>query len=290
MKSSLRNIWSVLRVNQWVKNLLLLAAPAGAGVLLEPDSLVEILIALMSFSLGASALYIVNDITDLERDRAHAKKMNRPLASGAISLGSAVALGVLCAAVALGLAWAFLPSAFLWVLAAYAINTLLYTWWGKHIPIVDVMQVALGFVLRAVAGAAATSVPLSQWFMAAAMFGSLLMVSGKRSSELDNVGDDGSTRRVLSAYSSEYLHQIMVISAAALLLTYALWALGDTEAPINAPWALISFAPFVYSVFRYMYLSDSGDAEQPEQLLVKDRGLQLGALTWVVTIGIGIYA
>jgi decaprenyl-phosphate phosphoribosyltransferase len=182
-----------------------------------------------------------------------------------------------------------LPEAFRWVLAAYAVNTVLYGLWGKHVPTVDVMQVALGFVLRAVAGAAATGVSLSQWFMAAAMFGSLLMVAGKRASELAHVGEEAETRPVLNSYSTEYLHQIMVISASALLLTYALWALGDTEAPIRDPWALISFAPFVYSVFRYMHLSDTGMAEQPERLVLIDRGLQLGVLAWAVSIGIGIY-
>lgn len=288
--SILRLQLSALRVNQWLKNLLVFAAPAGAGVLFERDFLEATLLAFVAFSLAASALYVANDIRDVESDRLHPRKRERPIASGRLPIPVAAAIAAVCALAAAVIAVAFLPMAFLWVLVAYAGNTLLYTIFGKHIPIVDIMQVALGFVLRAVAGAAATGVPLSQWFMAAAMFGSLLMVAGKRSSELDHVGDDGSTRPVLETYSSEYLHQIMVISAAALLLTYALWALSDTEAPISDQWALISFAPFVYSVFRYLHLSDAGDAEQPERLLIVDRGLQLGALIWVVTIGIGIYA
>jgi decaprenyl-phosphate phosphoribosyltransferase len=286
----LRLVFSLLRVNQWVKNILVFAAPAGAGVLFETESLQATLLAFVAFSFTASALYIVNDIIDMEGDRRHPRKMSRPIASGRVSVPVAVVVAVallLGSAVVAGL---FLPAGFWVVLMAYVANTILYTWWGKHVPIVDVMQVALGFVLRAVAGAEATVVPLSQWFMAAAMFGSLLMVAGKRSSELAHVSDEGTTRSVLRSYTTDYLRQIMVISAAALLLTYAMWALSDTEAPIMDPWALISFAPFVYSVFRYMYLSDTGDAEQPERLVFVDRGLQLGALTWVATIGIGIYA
>ena len=286
----MREIASALRVNQWLKNVLVFAAPAGAGVLFEGDSLRAALLAFVVFSLTASALYIVNDIIDVESDRQHPRKMNRAIASGRVSVPVALAMVVallMGAAVVSGL---FLPAEFWVVLMAYVANTILYTWWGKHVPIVDVMQVALGFVLRAVAGAVATDVPLSQWFMAAAMFGSLLMVAGKRSSELAHVADEGNTRSVLRSYTTDYLGQIMVISAAALLLTYAMWALSDTEAPIMEPWALISFAPFVYSVFRYMYLSDTGDAEQPERLVFVDRGLQLGALIWVATIGIGIYA
>lgn len=286
---SLRLISSTLRVTQWIKNVLVFAAPAGAGVLLEPDSLIATLAAFLSFSLAASALYVANDIRDAEGDRRHPIKQHRPIASGRISVPAAATIGILSAVVSLGIAAWSLPVEFLWVLAAYAANTLLYSSWGKHVPTVDVMQVALGFVLRAVAGAAATGVPLSQWFLAAAMFGSLLMVAGKRSSELVHVGVEKSTRPVLNTYSGEYLHQIMVISAAALLLTYAMWALGDTEAPIREPWALISFVPFVYSVFRYMNLSDTGDAEQPERLVFIDRGLQVGALAWVVSIGVGLY-
>lgn len=285
-----RIVLRTLRVNQWIKNVLVFAAPAGAGVLLESESLFATLMAFVSFSLAASALYVANDIRDLDSDREHDWKRKRPIASGAMSVPFALVLALLSAGGSLTIALAFLPPAFVWVLAAYVSNTLVYTWWGKHVPIVDVMQVALGFVLRAVAGAAATGVGLSQWFMAAAMFGSLLMVSGKRSSELAHVGEENSTRPVLRSYSGEFLHQIMVISASALLLTYALWALGDTEAPIMEPWALVSFAPLVYSVFRYLHLSDRGDAEQPERLVFVDRGLQLGALSWIVTIGIGIYA
>jgi decaprenyl-phosphate phosphoribosyltransferase len=283
------SVVSALRVRQWIKNLLVFAAPAGAGVLFETEALIATVLAFVSFSLAASALYLTNDVADIESDRRHPKKRGRPIASGEISVPVAVTVAVGLAAGSLLIAWIALPREFLWVLGAYATNTLLYIGWGKHVPIVDIMQVALGFVLRAVAGAAATGVLLSQWFLAAAMFGSLLMVSGKRSSELAHVGESEETRPVLTAYRGEYLRQTMVISAGALLLTYALWALGDTEAPIRSPWALISFAPFVYSVFRYIYLSDSGDAEEPERLVVVDRGMQVGALAWLACIVVGIY-
>jgi decaprenyl-phosphate phosphoribosyltransferase len=189
----------------------------------------------------------------------------------------------------LALAWVALPVEFLWVLGGLASNVVIYSFWGKHIAIVDVLQVSLGFVLRAVGGAAATGVPLSQWFLAAAMFGSLLMVAGKRASEFAHAGNDGSTRAVLRYYGEVYLRQVMVISAAALLLTYAQWALSDTDAPIRPPWALVSFAPFLYAVLRYVQLSDAGEAEEPERLVLTDRGLQVGGLLWVVAIGIGVY-
>lgn len=279
----------LLRAKQWIKNTLVFAAPAAAGVLLEAESLVASVWAFIAFCLAASALYIVNDLSDVEGDRQHPRKRDRPIAAGDVGELEASMVAVVLVSASAAIAWFLLPHEFAVVLAAYFANTLIYTWWGKRVPTVDIMQVALGFVLRAVAGAAATGVPLSQWFMGVAMFGSLLMVAGKRSSELGHARD-GATRSVLSEYSAEYLRQIMVISAGALLLTYALWALGDTEAPIMAPWALISFAPFVYSVFRYMYLSDMGDAEEPENLVFVDRGLQLGGLAWMFTIGIGIYA
>jgi len=194
---SVRLVFALLRVNQWVKNLLVFAAPAGAGVLFEGESLLAALLAFVAFSLTASALYIVNDIIDVDSDRLHPRKMNRPIASGRVSVPVAVAVAVALLMGSAVIAGLFLPAAFWLVLMAYVANTILYTWWGKHVPIVDVMQVALGFVLRAVAGAEATVVPLSQWFMAAAMFGSLLMVAGKRSSELAHVTDDGNTHSVI---------------------------------------------------------------------------------------------
>lgn len=285
----MRSIVSSLRIGQWLKNVLVFAAPAGAGVLFVRASLVAAVLAFAAFSLMASALYLLNDVLDLEADRRHPRKRLRPLAAGSLTVPVALTVALALAVVAFLLSAFLLPTEFTWVLGAYVANTLLYDVWGKHVATVDVMQVALGFVLRAVGGAAATQVPLSQWFLAAAMFGSLLMVGGKRTSELAHLGDETETRGVLRSYSEGYLHQIMVVSASALLLTYALWALTDTQAPIREPWALISFAPFVYSVFRYMQLSDAGEAEQPERLLLVDTALQVGALTWVLCIGIGIY-
>lgn len=281
-------ILHALRVRQWTKNTLVFAAPAAAGVLLEAGTWWRAVLAFLSFSLVASMLYVANDLVDREADRRHPRKAERPFASGALDTRAGIALMAISGGSGFALALR-LPTEFAIVLLVYVLNTLIYSIWGKRIPTLDMMHVALGFVLRAVGGAVATEVVLSQWFLAAAMFGSLLMVAGKRSAEVDHVDDHGATRPVLLSYSPEYLHQVTVVSATGLLMTYALWALSE-QGVIRSPWALISFGPFLYAVLRYVQLSDAGATEEPETLVLRDPGLIAAGTIWAIVAGLGIYA
>jgi decaprenyl-phosphate phosphoribosyltransferase len=277
-----------LRVKQWLKNVLIFAAPAAAGVLFERAVFVDTVTAFFSFSLIASFLYIVNDVRDLEADRRHPRKSKRPLAAGEISVNAGVVVAT--AALVAGIALAtLLPIEFAAVLLAYGANTLAYTAAGKHIATVDMLQVALGFVLRAVAGGMAADVDVSQWFLGVAMFGSLLMVAGKRSSEVRSLGNSSGTRSVLRSYTPEFLGQVTTLAAGATVLTYALWALGDPGS-FGSPWALLSLGPVVYAVLRYLQLSDAGSVEEPELLVLHEPGLMIAASTWVALAGLGIYA
>lgn len=257
-------------------------------MLFERATLVETTIAFASFSLVASFLYIVNDIGDLHADRLHPRKSKRPIAAGEISATSASVLAGSALLIGASLA-TLLPFEFAVVLGAYAANTLVYTAIGKHIPTLDMLQVALGFVLRALAGAMAADIEVSQWFLGVAMFGSLLMVAGKRSSEVRSVGDSAGTRSVLRSYTAEFLGQVTTLAAAGTVLTYALWALSDPE-NFDSPWAIISFGPIVYAVLRYLQLSDAGSVEEPESLVLGEPALLIAATVWVAIAGVGVYS
>lgn len=196
-----------LRVRQWPKNLLVFAAPLAGGVLHQPEILWKAGLAFGAFSFVASALYVINDVVDADSDRLHPTKKNRPIASGRLSVSTGWVFGIASFAAGAALA-ALLPPLFGVTLAVYALSTALYTYVAKSVPTLEMLLVAFGFVLRAVGGATATDVHLSQWFLGVAMFGSLLIVAGKRTSELKRFDDPGATRAVLRSYSHSYLHQV----------------------------------------------------------------------------------
>jgi len=285
----LTSVGRAIRPRQWTKNLIVVGAPVAAGVLFQPEVLRALSIAFIAFSLLASSLYLVNDVLDMDVDRLHPTKRSRPVASGALGVPMALAMAVVLGVVAFILAALTLPVGFVLVLLAYAANTTLYSTWGKNEANVDMLQVAIGFVLRAVAGAVAVDLPMSQWFLGVAMFGSLFMVAGKRTSEKTSNGGSASQRTVLATYTVEYLEQVMTIAACALLITYALWAFGDSSSPIGAPWDIISLAPFTYSVLHYLQVAEAGQAEEPERLALTDRRLQFGAALWILVIVAGVY-
>jgi decaprenyl-phosphate phosphoribosyltransferase len=278
-----------LRPRQWIKNLIVVAAPVAAGVLFEPEVLGSLAVAFVSFSLLASALYLFNDVIDIESDRLHPTKRLRPVAAGEVSVPFAIGIATVFGLGSFLLAALALPIEFVVVLGCYVLNTATYTVWGKHEPVLDMLQVAAGFVLRAVAGAVAVGLPMSQWFLGVAMFGSLLMVSGKRTSEKIGNGEAGRQRKVLDGYSVAFLEQVMTIAACALLITYALWAFGDSSSPIGAPWDILSLAPFAYSVLHYLRVAETGSAEEPEDLALTDKRLQTGAAVWLLVIVAGVY-
>jgi decaprenyl-phosphate phosphoribosyltransferase len=275
------------RVRQWSKNVLVLAAPLAAGVLHETRYLWLGLGALLSFSLVASGLYVINDLADLEADRSHPEKAMRPLAAGQMSIPAGRWLAASCLAGGLAIAGAISLS-YLGVVAVYAVNTAFYSLVGKRVATFEMLQVALGFVLRPVAGAVATEIVMSPWFLGVAMFGSLLLVAGKRSSELARRVDADATRPVLTRYSPAFLRQVSTIAASGVLLTYALWALAE-EGTMDNPWAALSFAPVLFSTLRYVQLTDAGLTESPEVTMIRDPGILAAGGLWVSLALLGLY-
>jgi decaprenyl-phosphate phosphoribosyltransferase len=278
------------RPRQWVKNVLVLAAPFAGNRIFESAVVIDVALAFIAFCLVSSAVYLVNDAIDVEADRAHPTKRNRPIAAGIVPVRLAyVASAVLfVASLAIGqrTGWPLVI-----VLAVYAAVQLAYCLGLKHQPVIDLCIVASGFLLRAIAGGAAAAIPLSQWFLLVAAFGSLFMVAGKRYAEIMLVEKTGAKIRAsLSKYSSSYLRFVWATSAAIMITTYSLWAFEIRErSPNHSVWAVISIVPFVVAVLRYAVDVDGGSAGEPEDIALKDRVLQLLGLAWVATLALSVY-
>ncbi len=220
----LSGLWRTSRPKQWLKNVLVFAAPGAAGVLDEGNNLALTIVAFVSFCFAASGIYIWNDLLDVEADRRHPTKCKRPIAAGQLSVGAARVAGVLFPVIALALAGLTGRWQTVAVVGTYIVITIAYTLRLKHVPVVDVVTVAAGFVLRAAAGAVAVDVPMSNWFVLCITFGSLFIVVGKRYAELNELGDDAGTWATLEVYSLDYLRMILAVSLAGVLISYCVWA------------------------------------------------------------------
>jgi decaprenyl-phosphate phosphoribosyltransferase len=288
--AEMTSAWALLRAarpRQWPKNVLVLAAPASAGVLLQPREALETSVAVLAFILASSGVYLVNDIVDADADRAHPTKRRRPVASGELSehdarFAAALFLGggVLVAAL---LTWQLVV-----VVGLYEAVQLLYSLGLKRAPLVELLCVASGFLLRAVAGGAATDVDLTAWFVVAIGFGSLFVVAGKRYSELLLVGEvTAAIRPVLTRYSRSALRAVWALSAAILVATYALWAFLSPN-PSTA-WAVLSIVPFAMAVARYGVKVNTGGAGEPEEVFLHDDGMQVLLVVWAVSFMGAVY-
>jgi decaprenyl-phosphate phosphoribosyltransferase len=277
------------RPKQWVKNVLVFAAPGAAGKLDEIGPFRDSVIAFVCFCLAAAGTYYINDARDVEADRLHPKKRYRPIATGVVPVPLAFVLGALLLVAGIGLSFTASPELAATV-AGYVLITTLYSNWLKHIAVVDLVAVAAGFVLRAVGGAAATGVEISQWFFIVTSFGSLFMVAGKRGAEAAEMGDDAeSFRSVLGAYTAQYTSYLRTVTSSAVLVAYCLWAFEKAaETDSSIPYYQLSILPFVMAVLRYALVLDQGKGSAPEEIILNDRTLQVIGLVWVVVFGIGV--
>jgi len=281
-----------MRPRQWAKNVLVFAAPLAAGQLFVPEVLLPSLGAFVVFCLISSATYLINDVRDIEADRAHPRKSSRPIAAGQLPVPVAITAAVVLAAASLVIS-AFLSLALVGVVVAYAVFTLAYSLGLKHEPVIELALLAVGFLLRAIAGGAASGLPISQWFLIVAGFGSLFMAAGKRYSELDrfvregNENDDSPKRKSLDGYTLGYLRFVWGVAAAVTITSYCLWAFDVAETPSSFPWAEWSVLPFVLAILRYGVSVDRGAAEAPEDTALHDRVLLVLGLAWLILFGLG---
>ena len=277
-----------MRPKQCVKNLLVFSAPLASGQLFRWEVLRPTLLALVAFALVSSAVYLLNDARDVDEDRQHPRKRHRPIAAGALSIPAAM---VLCAATfAAGVALGFVTTPALGaVLVTYAVIQVGYTTVLKHQPIIDLAIVAFGFLLRAMAGGVASDIPLSQWFLLVASFGSLFMVAGKRYSEIVQLGAAAGTRASLASYTPAYLRFVWIFSAVLVVAFYSLWAFDQRHLSVwGVPWTWVSIAPFTLAILSYAREVDAGQAGEPESAVHDKVLLTLGAL-WLVTTGLAVF-
>lgn len=282
------------RPRQWAKNVLVFAAPGAAGVLDHGGPFLRSLAAFALFCVVSSGTYFLNDALDARADREHPTKRFRPVAAGAVGVRSAIVWGVVLMAVAIGGGVALRWRLGL-VLAIYVLVQFAYSLYLKHQPIFDLVSVAAGFVLRAIAGAVAVNVPVSQWFLIVATFGSLLMVTGKRVAEHAELGEDrGTHRRTLDVYSLTFLRTVLAIAAGGAIIGYALWAFSLQTPTLrhhsDAIWYQLSTVPVFIALLRYTFLVEAGRGARPEELVLSDRPLQLLGLCWVILFALAIYA
>ncbi len=286
-----KGLLRALRPKQWVKNVLVLAAPGAAGVLTRPHPLLVSLAAAGIFCMVASAVYLINDSLDVEADRQHPTKCHRPIAAGVVPVRLAQALGAGLMAGGVGLAWVLAGRDLTVVMGAYVVINLAYSTWLKHEAVVDLAAVSTGFILRAIAGGVAIGVPLSTWFILVASFGSLFMVAGKRSAEQATLGEDqASHRATLAAYSPDFLRYVRTLASAVTITAYCLWAFEKAgPAGHAAIWFELSIAPFVIAILRYALLIDQGFGAAPEEVVLRDRVLLVLGLVWAGLFALGVY-
>ena len=294
-----------MRPAQWTKNGFVLLALIFARMLGDGEAVWRTLLAFVAFCFAASAVYIINDLADRERDRTHPRKRLRPIASGALSgRGAAVTL-VVCLAITVTLVsyltltappdaadpfryWGGSPLLFALTMACYLAINVAYSVWLKHLVLWDIFIIAAGFVLRALAGAFVIAVPISMWFYLCATFLALFLALGKRRAELIRLNDQaGSHRQNLRQYTLTLLDQLIGIVVTSMLLTYSLYTF-QAEGTSHTLMVTIPFV--VFGVFRYLYLLYvRGDGERPDELLWRDRQILGSVMACAVVAMVLIY-
>jgi 4-hydroxybenzoate polyprenyltransferase len=274
-----------LRPKQWAKNLIIYTAPLFGGRFNDPQAILSATECVASFCLISSGIYILNDVVDVEADRAHPTKRFRPIACGELSIPLAVVIGVVC--VSLGFLIAFLvrPS-LVFICLAYVVLNVLYSKYLKNFAIIDIFCIASGFVLRAVAGAVAVKVMPSVWFLLCTSLGALFLALEKRRQEVLLLSGKPATRKVLSDYSPKLLQRIENLIVPSLVTSYAFYSFQSPHGQ-----AMMATVPIVlYGVMRYQLLSERGsDTATPEEVFWKDRPIQMTLILWVLACALVVY-
>jgi 4-hydroxybenzoate polyprenyltransferase len=285
-----------LRPKQWTKNLLLFAGVIFSQQMGEPALLARAAGGFLAFSMLSGAVYLLNDLADVDSDRRHPVKRSRPIASGRLPAGAAWAALVPVLAVVVALSF-WLGAAFAWVAGIYFVTNVLYTFGLKSQVLIDVFVIAGGFVLRAIAGVelllpVSPATTISPWLLVCTFFGALFLALAKRRRELANAGEDaGERRQVLDHYTPELLDGLLLVSAAASLMAYALYTIWPATVAKFGTEALLYTVPFVaYGIFRYLYLVRVAESsEDPSQVLLTDRPLAACVLLYLVAVVMILY-
>ncbi len=290
---ALRGLLLTMRPKQWTKNLLFVfPAIIFDGKLFDSDAFLRVFASFALLCLISGAVYIINDLVDIESDRQHPRKRFRPLPSGTLPIPLARTAAVLFPLLGLALAWLLTPKLTL-ILLAYLILQLLYSFWLKHVVILDVMVITAGFVMRVAAGVVVIEVTqFSPWLYVCTGLLALFLAISKRRQELILLGDRADqVRRIYREYNLPLLDEMLRITTTSTLITYTVYTI-ETSAPIlaNTNLALVTVPFVMYGLFRYLYLIYvKGESSPPDEVLLKDRPLQLDILGFALTAVVILY-
>jgi decaprenyl-phosphate phosphoribosyltransferase len=276
------------RPRQWPKNLLVFAAPLAGETAGRPNGLAFALLAAIAFLCASASVYFVNDVMDVERDRGHPVKCNRPIACGDLPVRDAIAIAALLAMVAIGTGFAIGTPMLSAVTGGYLVSSTFYSTRGKHVPYLEMVLVASGFVLRVLAGAVATMVPPSPWFLAVCSFGAFSVAVAKRYAELTSLGAEAVKHRPVTRwYRGAMLRFIQGAVAAAMISTYLAWAAGESAG--TRYWHLASAVPLTLALLRFAMLTGRRSVRPVEDMITRD-GLMLAfELAWLALFIVGLY-
>lgn len=273
------------RPRQWSKNLLVLAAPCAAGVIDRPLVAAQVAGAFLALCLVSSATYLVNDVRDREQDRRHPRKRSRPVAAGELSPRAALRVAAVLALVGVACATAITPGLGA-VACGYLALTASYSLWLRRVVVLDVLAIAAGFVLRAIAGGVATDIYLSRWFVIVTACCAIYLVAAKRYAELRERGSGVAARATLRRYSPGTLRLTLLAAATIAGVAYTGWAFTR---PSHVVWYGLSIAPFLLWLGRYASLIGAGAGQAPEELILRDRTLLALSFAWSFLFLGGVY-
>jgi 4-hydroxybenzoate polyprenyltransferase len=284
-------MFRLMRPRQWTKNLLLFAALIFANKFFDANSIILACLGFVAFCMASSSAYVINDLLDADRDRRHPAKRNRPIAAGEVSTGRAVALAGVLTVAALGIAFRIAPG-FGIATAIYLASTHFYSLIGKNVVILDVLMIAFGFVIRAIAGALAINVPISDWFILCTAFLALFLAVSKRKAELVALKEDAeSVRPVLARYTETSLNTFTAVTMSAAMISYGLYVLDFQRAhAADSRLLMLTFPVVIFGIFRYHHLTETTDmGDKPEEVLLRDRPIQACAILFATFAAVALY-
>jgi decaprenyl-phosphate phosphoribosyltransferase len=276
------------RPRQWPKNLLVFAAPLAGHTLGRPNGFWYALTAAIAFVAASSAVYLVNDVVDAERDRNHPYKRARPIAAGRLPVSHAVAVAVCCMLVALGAGFAIGEPMLTAVIAGYLAISFLYSGGLKHAPVIELACVASGFLLRVIGGAVATHVPPSGWFLLVCSLGALMVAIAKRFTELTVLGTDAAKHRpAMGGYSAQALRIGQRVVSAAMIVGYVVWAANEPVLRTRI-WHLISSVALLAALTRFDRITARATSKPVEDLIARDPVMVACEVAWLVLFALGL--
>jgi 4-hydroxybenzoate polyprenyltransferase len=283
--TSLQDIVSICRPRQWTKNVFVLAPVLFSESIGKPANLLSAGIALVCFCFWSSSVYCLNDVLDAKADRQHPRKRHRPIPSGRVSSALATMLGIGLAVLGGIIAYQALPLLFLFFGSIYLANSVLYCFLLKHRVIVDVLSIAIGFVLRLLAGCAAINVEPTSWILVCGFSLAMLLGFGKRRLEVDAVSQTSEFRAALQSYSIDKLNLVLGVTSSICLLSYMLYTVSPQTVQLHHTDKLVYTVPFVaYGIFRYIFKVQEGQHDGPVEVLLKDPVFAINGLLWLITI------